>query len=154
MQAYQPQPGLYPPGIGIGMGMGIGVGMHPGMIGPEPYGYMGGYPNIDPLGGLHPMAMEMGMVMSGLHPSMLGMRPRRNPYYDMYGYGGGRGGGRYLEPYDMFDGGIFGDDWYLDCDDNIDDPMIAFDRMRRRRRGGRRRRYGRYGGDMGFDGYL
>jgi hypothetical protein len=155
-------PGLSAPGGPMGMHMPIP--MHPGMGigigGPDPFGPMGmpmmGHPGLHHMG----MGMGMGMGVSGFHPAMLGgggMRSRHGSYYHpSYSYGGGRGGARYLDPYDIFDD-IFDDDVYMDDYDDIDDPLQLLFRMQRSGGGrrGRRGRYGRYGeGGIEYHGFL
>lgn len=145
--------GPYGPGVPMGMPMPGHMPMHPAMAGQDLMGMnMMGYPGYPGLGPMH-------MPMPSYHPTMLGgMRSRRSPYHDMYGYGygSGRGGSRYLDPYDLFDD-VFDDDVYVDDYDDIDDPLMLYMRMARGGRGrrGRRSRYGRYGGSgLGYHGYL
>lgn len=133
----------YAPGIlGVGGGMPMQMPMYPGAE------FMGmgmmGHPGL--------------LSMSGYHPAMLGgggMRSRHSPYYHQTrGYGYGRGGARYLDPYDLFDD-VFEDDMYVDDYDDIDDPLLMWMRMARGGGGrrGRRGRYGRYGGGgLGYHG--
>ena len=123
--------------------------------------------SLDPMGigmmspsSLHPMGgLGLGVGMGSFHPAMLsGMRSRHSPYHHLtYGYGPGRSGARYLDPYDLFDD-IFDEDVYMDDYDDIDDPLIMWMRMARGGRGGRRGRRGRYGryggGGLGYHGFM
>lgn len=127
--------------------------MHPALSSLDPMG-------IDMMG---PSSLQtMGLGMGGYHPAMLGgMRSRHSPYYHQtYGYGPGRSGARYLDPYDLFDD-VFDEDMYMDEYDDIDDPLLMWMRMARGGRGGRRERRGRYrryggygGGGLGCHGLL
>jgi hypothetical protein len=124
---------------------------------PGLFGLGGGMPMQMPM---YPGADLMGMSMMG-HPGLMGMgsmRSRHSPYYHpTRGYGYGRGGARYLDPYDLFDD-VFDDDMYLDDYDDIDDPLLMWMRMARGGGGGRRGRRGRYGryggGGLGYHGLL
>lgn len=159
----------YAPGIGMPMHPGAGLldPMGIGMTGPPGLASMGmgmmGYPALSSMG----MGMGMGGIgMGDFHPGMLGgMRSRHSPYYHQtHGYGYGRSGARYLDPYDLFDD-IFEGDSYLDDYDDIVDPLLAWMRMARGGGGGggggrrgRRGRYGRYrgygGGGLGYSSLL
>lgn len=103
---------------------------------------------------LRSMGLGMGMDYGGYHPAMLGgIRSRHSPYHHLsYGYGSGRSGARYLDPYDLFDD-VFDDDVYMNDYDDIDDPLLMWMRMARGERSGRRGRRGRYGRYGGYGGY-
>jgi hypothetical protein len=152
----------------FGPNMGMHMGIHPSMVHPGPDmihpdmmhpGMNMGIPTMtqhDPFGFMN-MNPGIPMMQSYPYPDLTALfnsrprpRRRRNPYHDLYSYGGsglGRSSSRYMDPYDMFDEIFDESDLHLDDYDDIDDPLMLYMRMARRGGGGRRggRRGGRYG---------
>lgn len=105
--------------MGMMGGMGGGLGM-------DPFGIMG-------MGGMG-IGMGIGMGMGGMG------RSRRSLCEMPYGYGyGGRGGSRFMDPYEIMYDDMYDDECLEDFDD-IEDPLLFYIKMmgRQGRRGRRR----------------